>query len=89
MKVDKLPCINCITLPICRNRYIIAFDEAYNGSQRAFVHAKLALKKMCPLLRDHFELHYGSDSYVYDEGLRVLYFFFYDEGHVDEHPTMY
>lgn len=74
----ELPCIDCVCLPVCKQRYTEAYNDGGNYVRR-LVHSKVALRLKCSILNDHFEIYYGTDSITYDEGIRLLWKFFIKE----------
>ena len=49
---NKLPCINCITLPICRNEYKAITERTYELVLRYF-EARHMLERKCTLIFDY------------------------------------
>jgi len=62
--MSQLPCINCITLPICRNQYQAESRKTHNIVLRYF-DARRMLENKCRLLFD-----YTKDVYIVSEEVK-------------------
>lgn len=58
----KLPCIDCITLAMCRQLYLRGIDESENNTNRGYIY----LRNKCSLLDQFFKLpsHQGYNEYI-------------------------
>lgn len=75
--MNKLPCINCICLPICKSR-LSSFDHTYSRSVRYLSIIKLA--EYCSILKTSM---INKDNYIDDNDLLREIYGFLKTGYVD------
>jgi hypothetical protein len=69
----ELPCINCITLPMCRSRYSFIGDSI-DGVERII--SFNSLYRSCSLLDSYLAREIMKDTYAYTKVRKRVYEYF-------------